>query len=118
MWIELANRVVICLGNSSFLQAADSSAEVTAIKKAQKDAPAPAALNTVELLRGASLKLGVSPARCMQIAEGLYMAGYISYPRTESSRWLSLSLCLSVSMSHCVSHCVCLTVSLTVCVSL
>ena len=47
----------------------------------------PTALNTVELLRAASLTLGLSPIRAMKAAEQLYMSGLMSYPRTESTRY-------------------------------
>jgi DNA topoisomerase-3 len=47
----------------------------------------PIPLNTVELLKIASRQLGMSPKQAMQTAERLYTSGYISYPRTESSRY-------------------------------
>ena len=43
--------------------------------------------NTVALLKLASSVLGLSPHRAMQVAEDLYTAGFISYPRTESTRY-------------------------------
>ncbi|KAK3284561.1 hypothetical protein CYMTET_7800 [Cymbomonas tetramitiformis] len=46
----------------------------------------PSGLNTVAMLTATS-NLGMSPQRTMQVAEKLYMAGFISYPRTESSRY-------------------------------
>lgn len=69
-------------------QARSSSiAVVRSVKSKQLRENAPAALDTVGLLRGASLRLGVSPARCMQLAESLYTSGLISYPRTETSQY-------------------------------
>ncbi|KAJ1611324.1 putative DNA topoisomerase III [Cryptosporidium canis] len=45
----------------------------------------PLPLNTVEMIKIASNKLKISPSKCINIAEGLYRKGYISYPRTETN---------------------------------
>jgi DNA topoisomerase-3 len=42
----------------------------------------PVALNTVALLEMGSKALGMSPKNVMNVAEKLYGAGLISYPRT------------------------------------
>ncbi|HUL62731.1 MAG TPA: DNA topoisomerase I, partial [Methanocella sp.] len=50
----------------------------------RKKEPAPIPFNTTELLKAASA-LGVTAASAMQIAEKLYMDGWISYPRTDNT---------------------------------
>ena len=47
----------------------------------------PLGMNTVSLLKKASEKLHTGPADSMHRAESLYMDGYITYPRTESSSY-------------------------------
>ena len=62
-------------------------AKVVAVKTERKSLQRPQALNTVEMLKSASTGLGMSPHHTMQIAERLYMQGYISYPRTETTKY-------------------------------
>jgi len=47
----------------------------------------PTALNTVELLKSCSRELGIDPQRAMSVAEKLYLAGLLTYPRTETTRY-------------------------------
>jgi DNA topoisomerase III len=47
----------------------------------------PHGLNTVDLLKVASASLGIGPHQAMAIAERLYIQGFISYPRTESTKY-------------------------------
>lgn len=44
-------------------------------------------MNTVKLLKVASSAFGISSNECMRIAEHLYLDGYITYPRTESTSY-------------------------------
>ncbi|GAA5817347.1 hypothetical protein MFLAVUS_010891 [Mucor flavus] len=69
------------------MDAKDQGAKVSSISVQKKSKARPHALNTVEMLKHCSSSLGISPSECMSIAERLYMQGYISYPRTETSKY-------------------------------
>jgi DNA topoisomerase-1 len=45
----------------------------------------PAPFNTTSFTAEASSRLGITPSRAMQIAEDLYMDGFVSYPRTDNT---------------------------------
>lgn len=60
----------------------------------------PIPLNTVDMLKIASRQLGISPKQAMQLAEHLYTAGFISYPRTESSRYADAFDLRNVLQAH------------------
>ncbi len=60
------------------------SAEVIAVEKKRRKVAPPAPFNTTSLMAAASAE-GLSPARTMRLAESLYMAGYISYPRVDNT---------------------------------
>ncbi|KAI9278245.1 DNA topoisomerase [Phascolomyces articulosus] len=71
-----------------FLNSIESkNATVLSVETKKKSRQRPHALNTVELLKHCSSGLGISPSESMSIAERLYTQGYISYPRTETSRY-------------------------------
>ena len=50
---------------------------------------APVGMNTVNMLRAASSFLKMSPHDTMVVAEKLYTMGYITYPRTETTKYAS-----------------------------
>ncbi|XP_078442780.1 topoisomerase 3alpha [Wolffia australiana] len=59
-------------------------ATVTNVKKQQRLKYPPFPLSTVELQKRASRYFRMSSERTMKVAEELYQAGFISYPRTET----------------------------------
>lgn len=62
-------------------------ATVTKVKGKQTSKWKPLPLTTVELQKTACHVLRLSSSRIMQIAEGLYTTGLISYPRTETDQF-------------------------------
>jgi len=56
-------------------------------RETRKQAPCP--LSTLELQKGATSALKIPGERIMKVAEELYQAGYISYPRTETDSFPS-----------------------------
>lgn len=55
------------------------------VKEAKTSPPNP--LNTTEFLKRASKFLGISPEVALEVAEQLYLAGFTSYPRTETNKY-------------------------------
>jgi DNA topoisomerase I len=55
------------------------------VKEAKVSPPNP--LNTTEFLKRASKFLGISPEVALEVAEQLYLAGFTSYPRTETNKY-------------------------------
>lgn len=60
------------------------SARVISVETKKRKVSPPAPFNTTSLMAAASAE-GISPARCMRIAESLYMRGFISYPRVDNT---------------------------------
>jgi DNA topoisomerase-1 len=54
-----------------------------ASKRNSRKPPTP--YNTTAFTTDASSRLGITPSRAMQLAEDLYMDGFISYPRTDNT---------------------------------
>jgi DNA topoisomerase-1 len=61
-----------------------SPGRVAAVKQTSRKVPRPAPFNTTSFASAAT-SLGFSAALAMRIAEDLYMAGHISYPRTDNT---------------------------------
>ena len=61
------------------------SATVTDVKKQRTSKTRPLGINTVQLLKVASKSFGMSAQETMRVAEHLYLNGYTTYPRTEST---------------------------------
>jgi DNA topoisomerase-1 len=57
---------------------------VTSVKETTRKVPKPAPFNTTSFTSAAT-SLGFSASAAMRIAEDLYMAGHISYPRTDNT---------------------------------
>ena len=64
-----------------------STAVVTSVVTKDKKQGRPVPLNTVAMLKACSKALGIGPHAALQTAESLYLSGYLSYPRTESSAY-------------------------------
>ncbi|EZG77688.1 putative DNA topoisomerase III [Gregarina niphandrodes] len=66
---------------------AGSTATVAKKATSTRKLKRPLPFNTMNMLKAASTTLGMSPQRAMMVAENLYLSGYITYPRTESTKF-------------------------------
>ena len=64
-------------------------AEVIDVQKSTVTQSKPQGLNTVKMLKVASKTYGMSAHDTMRVAEHLYLSGYVTYPRTESTTYYS-----------------------------
>jgi DNA topoisomerase-3 len=71
------------------LSAAPQVVQVVNVQASVHKSKKPQGMNTVSMLKLASNMLGMSPHHAMSIAEHLYLSGYITYPRTETTAYAS-----------------------------
>lgn len=77
---------------------------VSAVTSKEKKKGKPEALNTVQLLKAASSSMGISPNEAMHIAEKLYLGGFMTYPRTESTSYASSFNFEGIVQAMCNGH--------------
>lgn len=73
----------------AYMVRGDERLQCIEVRKKDSRRLRPQPLNTVELLKLASKQLGIGPQAAMRAAETLYLSGYLSYPRTESTAYPS-----------------------------
>ena len=67
----------------------NDSAKAVKVSRKKEHVGKPIGLNTVKMLKVASSVFGISSDRTMKTAEHLYLRGFITYPRTESTSYSS-----------------------------
>jgi DNA topoisomerase I len=61
------------------------------VTKKEKTLPKPIPFSTTDFLRAAT-SIGVNAIKAMNVAEKLYMEGYISYPRTDNQKYIGVEI--------------------------
>ena len=79
---KVADLVAKCKNSSSAV-----FAKVDAVVTKNRHQGRPVPMNTVAMLKACSKVLGIGPHAALSIAERLYLSGYLSYPRTESTKY-------------------------------
>ena len=64
----------------------EKKAEINSVEEKKRRMPPPKPFNTTSFLRSA-VAIGFSVPNAMRIVQGLYMKGYVSYPRTDSEAY-------------------------------
>lgn len=77
---EIADQILMELSTAG-------KAIVSSVVKREGYRGKPEGLNTVELLKHSSQKLNLGPKEAMHVAEKLYLGGFITYPRTETTAY-------------------------------
>jgi len=82
----------------------ESHLVVQKVREKAETIPPPLGLNTVALLEAGSKSMGMSPKQVMSVAEKLYSAGFISYPRTETTKYDPNGFDVRHSLRHHAGH--------------
>jgi DNA topoisomerase-3 len=81
------NRFVTNKEAMEFYQSLPKKGLLKNIKVKKQKKTRPRGLNTVNMLKFVTKNLGMSSHQAMHAAERLYLSGYMTYPRTESTQY-------------------------------
>jgi len=84
--------------------AAESGVAARDAEESSSVEPRPLPLNTLGLLKAASEILRIGPGDAMHYAERLYLAGLVSYPRTETTKYAPAFGALQVRITRAERH--------------
>jgi DNA topoisomerase-3 len=77
----------IGVATGNYLSNISNFPSVVDVQSKEKKRARPTGLNTVEMLKHASSRLGMGPQHALSVAERLYLQGFLTYPRTESTAY-------------------------------